>query len=1604
MSTNYSAGSATPNVCSSTDSLAADAEGHKQSSRLILDIIFEYALNKFDDSRERLESGSTHFLSVIGRFVAAGIRVEACLPAFPFKSANKVYKVLGTLPDKAEELALERLNDMCHRIQEVYPPGARVTIISDGITYNDLLSIPDRDTWAYGRSLRELASKKKFDNVGFSRIKDLLDLPLPETLTEIMYIANCTTFRRELLNKYGKDDLDIDFEIANSPDTKLTYLGYKRFLESDLKYIFPQGPERGANEYKRDCKYIAKQMLIRGYAFAQAIKHSYPNHLRLSIHDSVAGLKLSVCLLNTKTGFTTPWHCSVAQLTDGEWVSAPMGEFTKDKKMEIVVEDGRPMYFRQKSSTRDEFRSNGTATINYLQEAKQINMSEYLSSASTSGTVSPVVPSPKNFAAFSPRGDAASSRASTPETHDPVALAATNIRAEYEPSLQMEKSKRLDGSYGRRLIPQIMDSLATKDPGRTVFSLTTMKNGSVACLDVSAKTFTSAVDRLAWWIKSQVGISSSTKPVGYIGPHDLRHVLLTYASVKAGYSALFLSPKNSTEGALAVLNATECDIWANAGEVPLSSLVKELLEKRPMQLLELPLLDDLLSDQATEPFPYIKTFEDAKHEPFCYLHTSGTTGVPKPIPWSHGLIGTMDAVRLLPPVEGDHGLLPWTSDWKAGDKIYSSFPMSHGAGIIMDILMPALFDLQCVLGPVGVLPNINLVEALAESMDIDIWSMVPSLVDELGETPEVLAKLGKSKFICASGGPVSPTSAGKVNDVIRVLNLTGTTEGLFIGNLVVPREEWHWFCFHPYSGFEFKEVEDGTYEHWVHRNEHWPLFQGIFQTFPEEDSINFKDLYRRHPSKSYLWAFKGRSDDLVVLSNGYKISPLETEASITTHPAIMGCLIFGTGKPQAGLLIELKDGYEKTEELLDSIWDAVKRANSQSRHKDQLLRDFVTFSEPDKPFVRTDKGTIKRPATLALYDEYIDRFYSSRSQETVSSIVLDTASADAIQNGLKIIFSSVLPEIDQAAQIANFFDLGLDSLGVFSVVKSIRAATGLDEHLAPRHIYANPSLASLSIAIKRLAASIRAELTKESAAEEDEIVTRITHEAAQHKARLSFPLNALDYVNPNHGMGLMFYFSLQEGVTFQDVFDNLQRGLNRTFDMIPALSGKMMKRSEHEIGYVENDLCVTIPPLSMAASAHNRLVYKDLSDLLPAFDELRDAGFVTSLFSDNLVLRDDPFPALPADIFIGQVNFVKGGCIVAADLNHCCLDGVGALIAIKVWAENCRYLQGDASATCQWYDPESFNHSLPEIVHKQEGWPSSLDEVDPAAWDVLPFFPPSNGQRQQIKIMPSQPDVHPRYGFPLYNVWPLPRAERCMTTTMFLITPERLEQMKESVFSDKSVPGTYLSMSDILQAFFWRAATRARHRVAKEILQQTFNPEAKSILELPTDGRPHFSSLLPSTYMGSVLVMNRFSMDLETLCSADTTIGRIAWLLRQSNARITPSLIHDAFTILQNLPNHSRFSTANMGLEHMNSMISNMLLFQISEICFGNKFFANGGSPESMRPQVERGNGRFRFLIILPMRKNGGVELMLGTHLEELEMLAKDEEFMKYAEPIVKGA
>lgn len=106
-------------------------------------------------------------------------------------------------------------------------------------------------------------------------------------------------------------------------------------------------------------------------------------------------------LLDTKTGFTTPWHCSVALMRDGVWMSAPKGDFEKDPSMEVVYEDGRPSYFRQRDpeevaaaktsvetvNEKLQIRTSTTATpcLDSSEEAKIVDLVKVLSRASTQG-------------------------------------------------------------------------------------------------------------------------------------------------------------------------------------------------------------------------------------------------------------------------------------------------------------------------------------------------------------------------------------------------------------------------------------------------------------------------------------------------------------------------------------------------------------------------------------------------------------------------------------------------------------------------------------------------------------------------------------------------------------------------------------------------------------------------------------------------------------------------------------------------------------------------------------------------------------------------------------------------------------------------------------------------------------------------------------------------------------------------------------------------------------------------------------------------------------------------------------------------------------------
>lgn len=111
------------------------------TTNAVLDALERYCLDSPDGTPNRSGEGRTKFMPIVQQKVTMGAPIHLVLPGFPFKSPNSKEKVLGILPDKAEEFALAHLDSLCKSIADLHKPGAELTIISDGLVYNGMHSL-----------------------------------------------------------------------------------------------------------------------------------------------------------------------------------------------------------------------------------------------------------------------------------------------------------------------------------------------------------------------------------------------------------------------------------------------------------------------------------------------------------------------------------------------------------------------------------------------------------------------------------------------------------------------------------------------------------------------------------------------------------------------------------------------------------------------------------------------------------------------------------------------------------------------------------------------------------------------------------------------------------------------------------------------------------------------------------------------------------------------------------------------------------------------------------------------------------------------------------------------------------------------------------------------------------------------------------------------------------------------------------------------------------------------------------------------------------------------------------------------------------------------
>ena len=93
-----------------------------------------------------------------------------------------------------------------------------------------------------------------------------------------------------------------------------------------------------------------------------------------------------------------------------------------------------------------------------------------------------------------------------------------------------------------------------------------------------------------------------------------------------------------------------------------------------MRHFKIEALKTLLRPDFNEHYEYNKTFEEAARDPFIVVHTSGSTGLPKPITLYHGGVAAVDSQHLISPLGGFDAIVKLPGD---PIRVFTSLPPFH---------------------------------------------------------------------------------------------------------------------------------------------------------------------------------------------------------------------------------------------------------------------------------------------------------------------------------------------------------------------------------------------------------------------------------------------------------------------------------------------------------------------------------------------------------------------------------------------------------------------------------------------------------------------------------------------------------------------------------------------------------------------------------------------------------------------------------------------------------------------------------------------------------------------------------------------------------------
>ncbi|KAJ5155836.1 NRPS-like enzyme [Penicillium capsulatum] len=626
-------------------------------------------------------------------------------------------------------------------------------------------------------------------------------------------------------------------------------------------------------------------------------------------------------------------------------------------------------------------------------------------------------------------------------------------------------------SPNHRLLPAILDEAARTSPeeewARFPASEITYEAGFRV---VTNRDAANAVNRVAWMLEEKLGRSSNFETIAYIGPTDIRYYIVVLAAIKVGYKAFLPSPRNSVVAHVDLLSRLDCtNLITTSPEPP---CVSQIQESYPMHQTCLASVINLLDGPAVPDYSYDKSYVDAQKDPIFVLHTSGSTGIPKPLVYTNEFATRLsNAMDLRAP----DGYVSLNDKFRSG-RFLTILPAFHIAGIGFGLITASFSRSTPILPLPGKPPTTEgFLEAVAHT-DADWAFILPVIIDDLSRDPAALAMVAsKLQYLCFTGGSLPQAAGETVASRIPIHQCMGSSENAALPLIQMvddqAKDDWRYFQVHPRANVEFRHRFENIHELILVKDQTLEEHQPVFLHFPGLAEYETRDLFSPHPTTPARWRHRGRMDDIVVFLNGEKTNPISFEQEVGCHPEVRSALVAGDQRFEACLLVELMNpgphSPEEQTQILERIWPAVKAANNKCPAHARVSKTRILFTSPDKPMMRAGKGTVQRKGTLNAYSQLIDDLYARSDQQSfaLNAGSLDLSDPIAITAAIRKLVLDITdwPDVKDAD---DFFGLGMDSLQVLHLSRELKHIMSPD-NAAPATIYDNPSVELLVGAILR---------------------------------------------------------------------------------------------------------------------------------------------------------------------------------------------------------------------------------------------------------------------------------------------------------------------------------------------------------------------------------------------------------------------------------------------------------------------------------------------------------------------------------------------------------